>query len=253
MVFKKLITNQINKFIRSRIYLPDNLPSDSGDYGGINFDRISVRTDDGLELAGLRSETQSNAKYTLLYFHGNGGCAATRAELVAPLVDFGADVIVADYRGYGNNPGHPSEEGLLQDAKAFLQYAEKSTSKPIILFGHSLGGALAVQLIAKYTEPAKCSGILTLGMFSSLAARAPSYIIPLLPDSYDGIAVANHINIPWHILHERHDEVTSYLHSKAIFDSIHDTSDTKLKILKGGSHRIDVEKIQPEIDQLLAL
>lgn len=134
--------------IRRRIYRPEGFPASSGDYGGCRFDRIEVRTADGLAIAGLRSAPRSDARYTLLYFHGNGGCAATRAPLVAPLVREGG-VVVADYRGYGDNPGRPTEAGLMADARAFLEHGRATRAGPLLLLGHSLGGAIAIALAAE--------------------------------------------------------------------------------------------------------
>ncbi len=73
-----------------------------------------------------------DSEKTLVYFHGNAGCAMNRAELVAPLAGKGINIIVADYRGYGANPGTPSEDGLVEDAVAVISFA-KSLGKPVIL------------------------------------------------------------------------------------------------------------------------
>ncbi|WP_372426637.1 alpha/beta hydrolase [Salinarimonas chemoclinalis] len=245
-----LLRSLLRGTIRRRIYLTERVPTVSGDYGGRRFDRIGVRTADGLAIAGLRSAPRSDARYTLLYFHGNGGCAATRAPLVEPLVREGADVVVADYRGYGDNPGRPTEAGLMADARAFLDHARATRAGPLVLFGHSLGGAIAIALAAD--DPREVCALITLGTFASLRARAPAFARDLLPDAFDAAAAAPRVAIPWTILHETDDEVTSVAHAHALFEASGAPGRVRLRILTGGSHALDAAKLSAAIHDALA-
>ncbi|MEO0497890.1 MAG: alpha/beta fold hydrolase [Pseudomonadota bacterium] len=246
-----MIRRLLRQTILKRIYQPDRLPTLTGHYRGAGFERIEVQTSDGLALSGLRSYPLETAvRGSILYFHGNGGCAANRANLVGPLVAHGWDVIVADYRGYGDNEGVPSEVGLMEDAAAFMSYARESSSAPLIVFGHSLGGAIAISLLASDAD--NVVGLLTLGTFASLALRSPAWVRDYLPESYDAIGKAMDVKVPWIIAHERGDEVTSAQHAMMLHHASGTSGRVQLSLLEGGSHALDAQKLIPLLDNLLA-
>ena len=85
----------------------------------------------------------------MLVFNGNAGDREMRAPLAIALADAGLAVLLFDYRGYGGNPGSPSEDGLVADARAAVKYlAGREDVDPgqIVYFGESLGAAVAVAL-----------------------------------------------------------------------------------------------------------
>lgn len=239
-----------DRFIRSRIYLPDTVVAKSGLYGSIPFRQITVKTKDNIELAGLRSDPKGDARYTILFFHGSGGCAATRAHLVAPLCQNGADVVVADYRGYGINLGIPTEQGLLTDSQAFLDYAKSSRNGPLIILGHSLGGALSILLTAR--DATGLEGLITLGTFTSLADCAPWFSRFMLPDKFDALGVANQISLPWRMLHEKDDNVVPFTLAQRLFAAIENPVNTKFEAFSGGGHTLDASKLVKHIEALVS-
>jgi pimeloyl-ACP methyl ester carboxylesterase len=237
-------------FLRNIIFRPEKAPALEGVYGGSRFEPIVVTTSDGLQLVGLRSVPSIPSKYTILYLHGNGGCAAARAHFLAPMSKEGADIIVADYRGYGENSGEPTESGLMRDAFAFRNFALENSAGPIVVVGHSLGGALATILLAQ--DSSGFAGLITIGAFANLAARAPWFVRPFLPDSFDALSKVNHIDVPWYILHEKADQVVPVSHGFKLHEAATNKADVQLVILEGGNHALDHNKISPYVQNLLS-
>ena len=159
---------------------------------------VATSTEDGLDLRGwlilakghvAGTDKDVDAKLAegrpvVLYFGGNAANRSYRTLEVAVLADAGADVLIFDYRGYGDNLGDPSEEGLARDARAAWRFAtetKKIAPRRIVLFGESLGGGVAIglasELTQKKTPPA---GLILRSTFSSLA-DAGAFHFPWLP------------------------------------------------------------------------
>jgi len=103
---------------------------------------------------------------TILFCHGNAGNISHRLETVQFLKTFEVNVLLFDYRGYGRSDGRPTEEGVYADARAafdWLVNEKKVAPQNIILFGRSLGGAVAVDLASKVT----CGGVVVESSFTS--------------------------------------------------------------------------------------
>lgn len=190
----------------SRIYKPDPMPSNPTWADGPPPETLKVTTDDGLELKGYRwSATQAN-HVTLVFFHGNAGNRFTAAQLAAPLRRGDAEIIIASYRGYGDNPGKPSEQGLFNDGRAFMKAARASKSRRLFVFGFSLGGAVALRMAA--SEPV--DAVVTLGTFSSIRALAPPLLRGMIPNQYDSLSAIKRIDAPTLILHGSADQTIPY-------------------------------------------
>jgi len=127
---------------------PDVPPPES--LGVRDVELVRFTTADGLVLHGwFFSTLHTPVRYTMLVFNGNAGNRAYRVALAQALRRRGLAVLLFDYRGYGGNPGHPTEAGLLADGRAALAYLEARTdvdSRRVVLFGESLGTAVALSL-----------------------------------------------------------------------------------------------------------
>lgn len=151
---------------------------------------IVYDTADGLSLHGWFLPV-GRPVATVVVFHGNGGTRADRADLAAGLAERGMAVLLAEYRGYGECPGSPTEEGLIADGRAARAYAEgRPDVDPgrLVLFGESLGSGVAVALAAE----APPAALVLRSPFSSFAEIAAKHIpmaaaAAVLPDRFDSL------------------------------------------------------------------
>lgn len=114
---------------------------------------VTLATEDGLELGAWFLPGRGSAPWpAALVCNGNAGHRGDRVELARLLASSGMAVLLFDYRGYGGNPGRPNEVGLLHDGRAARLWLEASAevdAKRVVLFGESLGAAVAVALAAE--------------------------------------------------------------------------------------------------------
>ncbi len=137
-------------FENSLLYFPVRELASSPEAHGLRADALAVPTEDGETLAGWW--IRGAGKRAVLFFHGNAGNAADRLDRARILNErFGLDVFLVDYRGYGRSTGSPSEDGLARDARAVLGAARERGFAPdrIVLFGESLGSAVATRLASE--------------------------------------------------------------------------------------------------------
>lgn len=130
-------------FQRNLIYLPDTVlaapPRD--------IKVATVETGDGIELHPWIVPASGEAVGRVVVFNGNAGNRAHRLPLARALAERDLEVVLFDYRGYGDTAGSPSEEGLVRDGAAVARFA--SAHLPLVFFGESLGGAVAVEVAAE--------------------------------------------------------------------------------------------------------
>ncbi|HEX2405077.1 MAG TPA: alpha/beta hydrolase [Acidimicrobiia bacterium] len=168
-------------FQRSLIYFPiEEMPSiDTVLPGG---EEVTFPTEDGIVLTAWYLPVPGDNETTVIVFNGNAGNRSHRAPLARALTDQGFAVLLTDYRGYGGNPGSPSEEGLILDAAAALAYLERRPdvdSDRLVFFGESLGASVALRLASDHPP----AGLILRSPFTSLAEVGEAHY-PLLPVSW---------------------------------------------------------------------
>lgn len=158
---------------------------------------VPITTSDGLTLTGwFLPAVQPRA--AVLVFNGNAGNRAHRVLLARALADRGLSVLLFDYRGYGGNPGTPSEEGLATDAAAAAAtLADLSDGEPLVFFGESLGAAVAARLAVE-SPPA---ALVLRSPFTSLADVAAVHypLVParlLLRDRFETLEAVRQVEVP---------------------------------------------------------
>ncbi len=129
----------------------------------------------------IRASSKRSAKnITVLTFHGNAGNIGHRVPIAKVLQEhIGCNVLMLEYRGYGLSTGTPNEEGLMIDAQTGLDYIrqlEETRSGKIIVYGQSLGGAVAIQLVAKNQNAGDLVGLILENTFTSIRKMIPRYI-----------------------------------------------------------------------------
>ncbi|MGH3788148.1 MAG: alpha/beta hydrolase [Pseudonocardiaceae bacterium] len=163
---------------RRLIYFPDTaLPPAGSVLPGAR--EVTLRTEDGLALGAWHvTPAHADRGITVLVTPGNGGSRELRAPLARRLAAKGFAVLLLDYRGYGGNPGSPSEDGLIADARAARAYlaGQGVPADRLIYFGESLGAAVATRLAVEQPPAA----LVLRSPFTDLAA-AGSRHYPFLP------------------------------------------------------------------------
>jgi fermentation-respiration switch protein FrsA (DUF1100 family) len=175
----------------------------------------------------------------ILFFHGQSGNRYTAARIAAPLAA-GGGLLVASYRGYGDNPGKPDEAGLYADARAFLSLARTlAPNSRIYLFGFSLGAAPALHTAAVE----EVAGVVTLNAFAGLADVAPPIARGLLRDRFDNRANIARVDEPILILHAKADEVVPFTQAQVLRDLA--PHGVRLLWLEGIGHGVNFEFLSP--------
>jgi uncharacterized protein len=174
----------------------------------------------------------------VLVCNGNGGNRSMRAPLAAALARMGLHVLVFDYRGYGGNPGRPSEEGLAADARAALQHL---TGRPevdpgrVVYFGESLGAAVALRLATERPPAA----VVLRSPFASLAEVGQVHYpwLPvswLLRDRFDAAALVGRLDAPLLVVAGGRDRIVPVGHSRRLFAAA--PPPKRLVVLEGADH-----------------
>ncbi len=162
-------------FQRQLIYLPDtSTPASPGD-----VEEVGYVTDDGQHLTGWFVAAGGEAVTTVLVAPGNAGNRAHRLPLARALAERGHDVLLLDYRGYGGNPGSPSEEGLLADARAAREHLVDDRGVPVDRLAY-LGESVGTGVVAALTAEAPPAALVLRSPFPELAAVGRN-VYPFLP------------------------------------------------------------------------
>ncbi len=228
--------------IRDRIYQPDTIGMDALDWTGEMPRQVSTKTADGLDIQGYYFPPTNGSRDILVFFHGNGGSRHSAAKVAQPLAGHGPGILIADYRGYGGNPGSPSEKGLFADGAAFIQLARQlQPGGKLYLFGWSLGGAVALEQAAR----TQVDGVVTLGTFTRLADMAPALARGLLPDRFDNLSAIKRVSAPVFLFHGDADQVVPYAHAARLSEA--SGGQAPVVTLRGADHHLDFAIIAPHV------
>ncbi len=232
------------------IYYPNRQIEQTPDGVGLKYDDVTLTTSDGLRIngwflpaavpnafgtkAGLPATSSavasakeglpasaSAAKLTVLLFHGNAGNISHRFEKLAVLRSLGVDTFIIDYRGYGRSEGKPDEQGTYRDARAAYDYLvtqRKVAPRSLVVYGESIGSAIAADLAAKVDV----GGLILEEAFTSVG-DVGQRLFPFLPvrwlvrNKYDTLSKVPRIKVPLLILHSRDDEIFNMRHAQRLF------------------------------------
>jgi hypothetical protein len=230
---------------------------------GIAYEDIELASADGTRLHGWWLHARQPAgdsaadqpglpRAIVLFFHGNAQNISTHFAHVHWLVDYGFDVVMVDYRGYGKSAGKAGLAGSLQDIRATLRYVHESRQDdlPMLVIGQSIGGSMAVAALAPSELKDQLSGIVLIGSFSDyrkITQQALSGFWLTWPlqwplsftvdNSYSPQAfIAELAPVPVLIMHGRQDPVVPVSHAQALYERA--LAPRYLEIIEGDHNHI---------------
>ncbi len=192
---------------------------------GLVYESVEITTTDNETLHGwfIPAPAATAAKGTVLFFHGNAGNISYRLDYLAMLAELGYDTFIFDYRGYGRSSGSPSEFGTYLDAQAAWHYLTVTKGVPparVVLFGESLGGAVAAWLAA-HEKP---GALVLASTFTSVPDMAVK-IYPFLPArllsrfEYNTLEYLRSVTCPVFVAHSPQDDIVPFEQGRALFQA----------------------------------
>lgn len=205
------------------------------DQAGLSYQSVEITTADGVKLQGWYVPAPV-PRAAVLLFHGNAGNISHRVDYLRMFRDLGYSTLIVDYRGYGRSAGSPSEQGTYLDAEAAWRHLvreRRTRPQDIVLFGESLGGAVAAWLAAQERPRA----LVLACAFTSVPDLAAE-IYPFLPVRllsrfrYDTRAYLGKVGCPVLIAHSRDDEIVPFGHAHRLLEAA--TEPKRLLEMEGG-------------------
>lgn len=215
------------RYQRSQVFLPSRYPTGIWDPSlyGLPFVDAWFESEDGLKLHGWWVE-YPKALATVIYCHGNSGSIADRIDVFRQLRRLKINIFAFDYRGYGRSAGEPSEKGLFQDVRAACDYVTRELGvdfSELLLFGHSLGGAVAVD--GAMHRPV--AGLVVQSSFTDLRDMV-RYLYPNFPmhlvirNEFRSIAKVGKLTMPKLFLHGTEDGAVPFALGQRLYEAAAD-------------------------------
>ncbi|HYC61645.1 MAG TPA: alpha/beta hydrolase [Thermoanaerobaculia bacterium] len=195
-----------------------------------------IETPDGEELYAWYCRAEKPVA-SAIFCHGNRGNLTVSAPIIPHLLEAGLNVLFFDYRGYGKSTGTPSVDGVLDDGVTAARFHDsiRPTLLPSILYGFSLGGAVAAQVVRRH----RFDAMILQSTFSNLTAMA-RLLHPKLPlhllagDLFDTIDSVRRLQIPLLVLHGRDDESIPSSMAHELYGACN--TPKRIHIVEGGMH-----------------
>ncbi len=229
---------------KAHIFEPTRIMQTTPDRMGVKYEELSIPSGQGEEKGELDAwwipaDNPENAP-TLLYLHGNDRNISNNLEHTLRLHKLGFNVFLPDYRGYGmSSGGKPSESKVFEDAESAWQYLIKWRGldpHKTFIYGHSLGGAIAIDLAVHHPEAA---GLIAESTFTSMKAMGEiNYgYLPvglLLNQRFESLKKIPTLKIPLLIIHGTWDQRVPFEMGKTLYAAAPEPK--KLLLIDGGEH-----------------
>lgn len=206
---------------RGMVYYPVREVTATPKDVGMDFEEITLRTEDGIHVSAWYIPAREQ-RGVVLFCHGNAGNISHRLDSLRIFHDLRLGVIIFDYRGYGKSEGSPTEKGTYLDAESAWEYLVQQKKIPagkIILFGRSLGSAVATEVALRHSAGA----LIIESGFTSIPDFGQN-LFPYLPVKllsrfqYATIEKVNRIDCPKLFIHSPLDEIIPFEHGVALFE-----------------------------------
>jgi len=257
LVLVLVLAFRLRSFESSNLYFPTKTIDATPEDIGLAYEDLQVQRDGGETISCWMIPAEPS-RGALLFCHGNAGNISHRLESIELFHRLNLTVLIFDYPGYGKSSGRPHETTLYdasETAYEFLQTTE--TPERCIIFGRSLGGAVAVELATRV--PA--AGLIVESCFTSTVEMGKE-VFPFLPvklivqQKFDSLSKVANIRIPKLFVHSPNDDIIPYHHGEKLFEAAAEPK-SFLKIfgdhnegfLASGDHYI--EGLSQFLDQVL--
>ncbi len=226
---------------RHSIYFPMKDVISNPASAGLAYEEVYFDTPDNKRLNGWYI-ANSKAKFTIIFCHGNAGNISHRLGKILIFYNLGLNIFIFDYRGYGKSEGTPSESGLYEDADAAYNYltGKRRISKDsVILYGESIGGAVAIDL----ARNKDIGALITEETFTSIKDMS-GIAYPFLPyfifsSRFDALSKIKNVGCPKLIIHSIDDEIVPFRLGEKLFDAARPPK--KFLKLRGGHNTAFLE------------
>lgn len=184
-------------------------------------EEVTLRTTDGIQLgAWLVPAASPGRGVSVLVANGNAGDRSLRVPLARALTARGLSVLLFDYRGYGGNPGSPTEQGLARDVRAAYRFLAERTDDRILFYGESLGAAVVTELATEHPP----AGLVLRSPFTDLASvgRVHYPLLPvgaLLRDRYPLIEYLAAVRVPTVVVYGAADSIVPAAQSRTVAEA----------------------------------
>jgi pimeloyl-ACP methyl ester carboxylesterase len=210
-------------FQRSLIYVASRGPVPSAGEVIDGARDVTLETSDGLKLHAWFVPAQPSANgFTVLVANGNAGDRSLRSALADALAGEGFSVLLFDYRGYGDNPGSPSEEGLARDVRAAYRFliGMGKSNDGLLYYGESLGAGVVTELSTEHPP----AGLLLRSPFTDLAAVGQMHypylpVRALLRDRYPVVEYLRGLDVPITVVYGTEDSIVPPEQSRAVAET----------------------------------
>ena len=229
------------------LYFPERAMHGSPADAGMDFEDVRLVAADGVRIHAWHVRV-AEARAIVIHFHGNAGNISERLPWATAFAANRMETLLVDYRGFGRSDGAPSEEGLYRDADAAYEWA-RPRGLPIVVYGESLGGAVAVDLAARHAV----AGLVVQSSFTRLADMADR-IFPfagaIVSQKFDSLAKIGRVRRPVLVIHGDRDEIVPFemgvrLHAAA-------RTSGPLFVVSGAHHNDVVDRAAGEIGRRTA-
>jgi fermentation-respiration switch protein FrsA (DUF1100 family) len=220
MVVLAVLRTFENRFIFFPPRYPEGFPA-PGNYPR-DLEEIWISTTDGVRLNAWFRPNPASSK-VLLWFHGNATNIGRQMGELETYSRLGLGIFALDYRGYGKSEGSPDEAGVYHDAEAAYRYLTEQRRFPpksIVVYGHSLGGAVAVDLASRHP----CGGLIVESSFTNTGEMARMMfhlpLIEYLPRSrFDSLAKIGRVRAPILVIHGTRDPTIPFSMGGRLYDA----------------------------------